>query len=157
MNQFYKIIKTPVGPMTLVANDKALVGVEFGKSPRGELNEKHPILMRAEAQLGKYFAGKLKNFELPLAPHGTAFQERAWSELRKIPYGQVISYGEQAKRARKPQAMRAIGSANGKNPFAIIVPCHRVIAKDGKLGGYAGGLDIKRKLLTLESNCLKNP
>jgi methylated-DNA-[protein]-cysteine S-methyltransferase len=150
MNQFYKIIKTPVGPLTLIANDNALTNVEFGKAPCGTLDAKNKILIEAEKQLKKYFSGELKDFDLPLDPQGTEFQKRAWSELRKIPYGQVISYGEQAKRAHKPQAMRAIGSANGKNPFAIIVPCHRVIAKNGKLGGYACGLSIKRKLLKLE-------
>lgn len=102
------------------------------------------------AQLGEYFAGERTRFEVPMALEGTDFQRRVWSELCAIPYGRTISYGELARRVDNPRAPRAVGSANGRNPIAVIVPCHRVIAGDGSLGGYGGGLERKVVLLELE-------
>lgn len=103
----------------------------------------------ARRQLDEYFAGKRRRFDLPLAPAGTDFQRRVWWALLAIPYGEAISYGELARRVGKPRAARAVGAANGANPIAIIIPCHRVVGASG-IGGYAGGLDIKRHLLALE-------
>ncbi|MFM7392021.1 MAG: methylated-DNA--[protein]-cysteine S-methyltransferase, partial [Actinomycetota bacterium] len=101
-------------------------------------------------QLREYFAGMRRRFDVPLHLEGTDFQERAWAAMRKIPFGSTISYAQQAKQIGKPRATRAVGTANGANPVPIIVPCHRVIASDGSLGGYALGLAMKRKLLALE-------
>ena len=101
--------------------------------------------------LQRYFAGELFEFQLPLAPEGTPFQQRVWQELRRIPYGETISYLELAKRVGDPKSVRAVGRANGANPIAVVVPCHRVIGADGSLTGYAGGLEKKRALLALEA------
>ena len=101
-------------------------------------------------QLQAYFAGELENFDLPLGPQGTPFQQKVWNELCRIPYGQTISYGELAKRIGNPNASRAVGLANGSNPIPILIPCHRVIGSSGKLVGYGGGLELKRRLLELE-------
>ena len=109
-----------------------------------------PLIKKAAAQLAEYFAGRRKIFDLPLAPHGTDFQRLVWKALQNIPYGETRSYGEIAAMTGKPGASRAVGMANNRNPIAIIVPCHRVIGSDGSLTGYAGGLDLKRKLLELE-------
>lgn len=101
-------------------------------------------------QLIEYFAGARKSFDLSLSPSGTTFQQSVWTELRKIPYGTTINYGEQARRIGQPKASRAVGAANGKNPIAIIVPCHRVVGASGSLTGFAGGMDMKKALLDLE-------
>ena len=106
-------------------------------------------------QLKAYFAGELENFDLPLSPQGTPFQQRVWGELQKIPYGDTISYGELARRIGNPKASRAVGLANGSNPISIVIPCHRVIGANGKLTGYGGGLPIKEKLLALEKRQLR--
>jgi len=103
-----------------------------------------------ERQIQEFFAGKRQNFDLPLAPEGTPFQKRVWAELVKVPFGHTISYGELAKRIGNPAAARAVGRANAHNPIGLIVPCHRVIGMNGKLTGYAGGLDLKDKLLQFE-------
>ena len=110
----------------------------------------HPVLRAAAKQLKEYFSGKRKSFDLPLKPEGTEFQMKVWRELSRIPYGTTISYGEQAKRVGDKNAARAVGSANGRNPIAIIVPCHRVVASSG-IGGFGGGLKAKRILLSLEN------
>jgi O-6-methylguanine DNA methyltransferase len=104
----------------------------------------------AAAQLGEYFAGRRRSFDLPLAPRGSAFQRAVWDELARVPYGRTVSYGELAERMGRPGASRAVGGANNKNPLPIVVPCHRVIGADGSLTGYGGGLDKKRALLALE-------
>ena len=109
------------------------------------------MLRAATEQLGEYFAGTRKDFDLPLAPEGTPFQQKSWEALRAIPYGETISYGEQARRLGSPSAVRAVGAANGRNPISIIVPCHRVIGSDGSLTGFAAGLDAKAWLLRHES------
>lgn len=108
------------------------------------------LLSEACRQLQEYFAHERQEFQLPLSMHGTPFQQSAWKAMLTIPYGQTISYAEEALRAGRPTALRAIGNANGRNPLAIIVPCHRVIASNGQLGGYSSGLDRKRFLLRLE-------
>jgi methylated-DNA-[protein]-cysteine S-methyltransferase len=112
--------------------------------------ESAAVLADAAAQLKAYFAGQLTSFDLPVAPEGTGFQRTVWAGLRRIPYGETISYGELASRIGQPTASRAVGLANGRNPVAIIVPCHRVVGADGSLTGYGGGLDRKRFLLALE-------
>jgi AraC family transcriptional regulator of adaptative response/methylated-DNA-[protein]-cysteine methyltransferase len=156
-------IETPIGPMTLGATDRALVLADFshrrmmpaqlaavrrriGPTLAGDA----PLLDRAEAELGEYFAGQRTAFELPLDHPGSAFQERVWGELKRIPYGETIAYRELAARVGAPQAPRAVGRANGSNRLAIIVPCHRVVAAGGGLGGYGGGLPAKGYLLDLE-------
>ena len=151
-----RVIATPIGRLTLVASSKGLQQVIFGakklpavKSVSGKANDH---LTQTEKQLREYFAGKRKKFSIKLDISGTEFQESVWYALSKIAYGKTVSYAQQAKLVRKPKAFRAVGSANGKNPVSIILPCHRVIATDGTLGGYGGGLSIKRKLLALESS-----
>lgn len=114
------------------------------------LFKKNEVIVNTINQLKDYFRGDLKRFEIPLKPQGTPFQKLAWQVLQEIPYGEVICYQEEAARMCKPKAMRAVGQANGKNPIAIIIPCHRVVAKGQRLGGYSGGLEIKIKLLELE-------
>jgi methylated-DNA-[protein]-cysteine S-methyltransferase len=110
-----------------------------------------PLVADTSRQLAEYLDGKRREFELPLDPHGTPFQKRVWNALRRIPYGKTKSYGEVARTAGSPRGARAVGMANHDNPIAIVVPCHRVIAADGSLGGYACGLDFKRKLLNIEA------
>ena len=150
-----RVIATPIGKLTLVASAKGLCEIKFGSDKRTGTTSQSAVVRRhldaTERQLREYFGGKRKKFSLKLDLSGTAFQESAWRALTTIPYGQTISYSQQAKRIRKPLAVRAVGSANGKNPVAIVLPCHRVISADGSLGGYGGGLNIKRKLLALES------
>lgn len=119
-------------------------------SYRRDDDNQSPILNLAAIQLKEYFSGQRTSFDLPLAPAGTQFQMRVWRELSAIPYGQIISYGEQAKRMGQPKASRAVGAANGKNPIGIIIPCHRVLGANGSLTGFAGGIEIKRRLLAIE-------
>jgi methylated-DNA-[protein]-cysteine S-methyltransferase len=144
---------SPVGPLTLISNGKALTHCEFENprypfkpAPRGE----DKIIAKARKQLDAYFTGKVRDFDLPLAPEGTEFQQRVWAALLKIPYGATRSYGQQAAAIGSPKAVRAVGLANGRNPIAIIIPCHRVIGANGSLTGYGGGMARKRLLLDLE-------
>ncbi|MGH7927312.1 MAG: methylated-DNA--[protein]-cysteine S-methyltransferase [Candidatus Binatia bacterium] len=116
-----------------------------------KLDRRHPILLESERQLGEYFAGARTQFELPLEPRGTAFQKKVWRVLTEIPFGKTRSYFDVAKTIGSPKASRAVGAANGKNPLSIVVPCHRVIGTDGTLTGFAGGLETKAALLTLEA------
>jgi methylated-DNA-[protein]-cysteine S-methyltransferase len=150
-----RVIATPIGRLTLVASSKGLRQVIFGakKLPttKSSSTKASNYLAQTERQLHEYFAGKRKKFSVKLDISGTEFQESVWYALNKISYGKTVSYAQQAKLVRKPKAFRAVGSANGKNPVAIVLPCHRVIASNGTLGGYGGGLSIKRKLLALES------
>lgn len=159
MKLFFKEISSPVGKLKLVASDGALVAILWEKEKLGrvrldemEVSDKHPILIRTENQLKEYFTGKRKVFDLPLAPIGTSFQQMVWNELRQIPFGETRSYGELATKMGSPKASRAVGAANGKNPISIVVPCHRVIGKNGKLTGFAGGLGTKEILLKLEAD-----
>ena len=153
-----RVIATPIGKLTLVASPKGLQQVIFGTknlpSTRSASTKASRHLTQTERQLREYFTGKRKKFSIKLDISGTEFQELVWYALNKIAYGRTVSYAQQAKFVRKPKAFRAVGSANSKNPVAIILPCHRVIASNGTLGGYGGGLAIKRKLLALE-NCKK--
>ena len=150
-------IESPAGLLRLAADDEALQRLEFVS---GKKNTSHPaptakILKETIRQLRAYFSGKLEQFDLPLAPEGTPFQLEVWRRLCEIPYGETISYGELARRIGNPNASRAVGLANGSNPIAIIIPCHRVIGSNGKLTGYGGGLPIKEKLLALERGQLR--
>ena len=116
----------------------------------GKTLQETPLIKKAAAQLEEYLAGKLKKFDLPLAPKGTPFQVAVWRALLKIPYGKTCAYGDIARAVNNPKAVRAVGGANNKNPIFIIIPCHRVIGKDGSLTGYGGGMDMKKRLLALE-------
>ena len=148
-----RAIKTPIGPLTLEADENAVTAIHFSA---GGAQDASPLLDAAEAQLWEYFAGTRRTFDLPLAPHGTAFQRRVWAALRTIPYGETRTYGELAAAIDSPNASRAVGMANHRNPLPIVIPCHRVIGANGTLTGYAGGLEIKRRLLALEGiNILK--
>ena len=147
---------SPLGPLFLVANPKGLCGVYFDQQSfevvksLSQQNESHQVVLKAVAQLTEYFNGERQSFDLPIDVKGTGFQKQVWTALTKIPYGKTKSYREIALEIKNPKAFRAVGTANGKNPLGIIVPCHRVIAADGTLGGYAGGLDKKKHLLELE-------
>ena len=151
-----RVISTPIGKLTLVASAAGLQQVIFGAKKVAKVKTIPTVVKRnlnlAEKQLQEYFVGERKKFSLKLDIAGTEFQESVWYALNKIAYGKTISYAQQAKLVRKPRAFRAVGTANGKNPVAIILPCHRVVASDGTLGGYGGGLAIKRKLLSLENS-----
>lgn len=152
---YYMHMESPVGRLLLTADDKALTGIYFpGSHPAvgDDWKERpaHPVLKVAKRQLGEYFAGRRRVFDLPLAPKGTAFQLSVWKALRAIPYGKTRSYGDIARKIGKPKAVRAVGAANGANPIPVVVPCHRVIGSDGSLTGYGGGLPRKRRLLALE-------
>ncbi len=148
------VVDTPIGPVGLVASDTAVSAVLFnGRRVRAEGGSK--VLDEAARQLRAYFAGDLVSFDLPLELHGTEFQRRCWLALASIPYGQTVSYGEQARRlGLGPDAARAVGAANGRNPLPIVLPCHRVIGADGSLTGFGGGLDVKRHLLEHEGALL---
>lgn len=139
---------TPIGWLTLEANHAGLTKIDFGKlrDCRGE----SAILRQAIQELDEYFTGERREFSVPVNLRGTPFQMRVWEALRKIPYGAIPSYSDIADEIGRPSAVRAVGMANNKNPIPIIIPCHRVIGRDGSLTGYAGGLDVKRKLLDLE-------
>jgi methylated-DNA-[protein]-cysteine S-methyltransferase len=149
------VMESPVGPMRLTAENDAITGVMFADPDTAVTDpdeQVDPLLGEARRQLSGYFSGRLRAFDLPLARRGTGFQQRVWSELEKIPYGVTSSYGEIAGRLGLPMgASRAVGTANGANPIAIVVPCHRVIGANGKLVGYAAGLPRKKFLLDLES------
>ncbi len=142
---------TPIGPLTLHAENGALTSVWMEDESLPERRNDIPPLDEARHQLEAYFAGELHEFDLPLAPAGSEFQLRVWRELAKIPYGETISYGALATRVGDPTKARAVGAANGRNPLPVIVPCHRVIGADGSLTGFGGGLDRKRRLLELEA------
>ena len=145
---------SPVGPITIVASPTAVVAIHLGAAsllPRSRPAADHPIVAAAAAQLDEYFAGRRRGFDLPLAGDGTAFQRDVWRALCAIPFGATCGYGELAARLGRPSAARAVGAANGRNPIAIVVPCHRVIGKDGTLTGYAGGMAIKQWLLDHEA------
>ncbi len=145
-------LDSPIGELTLFARDGRLVGVHFppGVPPAHSAEGTDPVLEAAATQLREYFAGARTGFDLPLALDGTAFQREAWLALADIPYGQTVSYGEQARRLGRPDAVRAVGAANGANPIPIVLPCHRVVGADGSLTGFGGGLEAKRRLLDLE-------
>lgn len=152
--KYYRIVSLPFGPVTLLADDHALIGLSFAaETPPDARAEDTPLLLEAQAQLEAYIRGERRAFDLPLRPKGTAFETRVWELLRTIPYGETRTYGQLAESLGNPKACRAVGRANGRNPLAIFIPCHRVIGKDGTLTGFAGGLETKRFLLALEG-CL---
>lgn len=142
---------SPIGTIYLCADEAGLTSLTTFKQSAPLIKTPEGILKQAVQELEEYFAGIRKSFEVPLNPNGTEFQKSVWKELSRIPYGETICYEELAKRIKKPRAVRAVGAANGKNPLWLIVPCHRVIGKNGSLTGYAGGLSVKKKLLLLES------
>ncbi len=153
------IFASPVGEIFAAVNDSgALVRLDFltHKNRAAYLKQVGPVewnasvLAEVERQVGEYFAKRRRDFDLALAPEGTAFQLRVWTELRRIPYGHTLSYGELAERVGNRKGSRAVGAANGANPIGLVVPCHRVIGADGSLTGYGGGLPIKEALLQLE-------
>ena len=148
-------IESPVGPLLLAGDESGIAELNFMAGPRGRRPEagwREDAGPFAEAlrQLRAYFAGELREFDLTLKPAGTPFQLRVWRELQSIPYGETTSYGALASRLGLPHAARAVGLANATNPISIVIPCHRVIGRDGRLTGYGGGLEVKEKLLALE-------
>lgn len=150
-------IESPVGPLRLVERHGAITAIEFAPfrdgdgRPRGARQDDHPVLLEAARQLAAYFDGTLTDFDLPLTPEGSDFQQRVWAQLRLIGYGETASYGTIAHRLGMTNAAsRAVGLANGRNPIPIVIPCHRVIGANGTLTGYAGGLERKQLLLDLE-------
>lgn len=157
MTYQFKTMPSPIGELTLVATDAALVAIRFpgeddgrARVPTPALAPGHPILSAAEAQLSDYFAGTRRVFDLPLAPAGTAFRLTVWQALGGIPFGETRSYLDVARAIGQPSATRAVGAANGRNPLPIVIPCHRVIGADGSLTGFGGGLPTKRFLLEHE-------
>jgi methylated-DNA-[protein]-cysteine S-methyltransferase len=143
---------TPVGRLVLESDDDVLIGIWLptsGMKASGDGQDAPPVLKDAATQLEEYFARERTEFDIPMDLDGTEFQREVWAELSRIPYGETISYGELARRVGRPRAPRAVGQANGKNPIAIVVPCHRVVAGNG-IGGYGGGLPMKRALLAVE-------
>lgn len=157
MTHYQKTMPSPIGALTLVATDAALVAIRFpgeddgrARVPTAALVPDHPMLRAAEVQLGEYFAGDRRVFDLPLAPAGTAFRLMVWQALLAIPFGETRSYRDLARAIGQPTATRAVGAANGRNPLPVVIPCHRVIGADGSLTGFGGGLPTKRFLLELE-------
>lgn len=157
MSYARKTMASPVGTLTLVASDKGLAAIlwENDDPDRVRLStliedDSHPLLVETEAQLSDYFAGRRGSFTLPLAFEGTGFQRAVWAALLTIPFGETRSYGEVARQIGRPGASRAVGAANGRNPISIVAPCHRVIGANGKLTGFAGGLEAKAWLLEME-------
>ncbi|HEY3179210.1 MAG TPA: methylated-DNA--[protein]-cysteine S-methyltransferase [Casimicrobiaceae bacterium] len=149
--------KSPLGDVLLVANGDALSGVYFADQkylppidPAWQEDQERAVLRSAHNQLGQYFAGSRRRFELTLAPTGTPFQRAVWNAIAQVPWGETLTYAELASRVGHPGSARAAGAATGRNPLSIVVPCHRIVGSDGSLTGYAGGLDRKRKLLVLE-------
>ena len=158
MTLFYEKMASPVGVLYVVCSHRELKAIVFAHSWKEFQRENQDVLLAKHTsltqkvirQLEQYFAKKRTEFDLPLAPEGTEFQKKVWNVLQTIPHGQTWSYQEQATRAGRKQAVRAVGAANGRNPIPIVIPCHRVIGKNGRLTGYAGGLTLKEKLLKLE-------
>ncbi|MBS1953145.1 MAG: methylated-DNA--[protein]-cysteine S-methyltransferase [Cyanobacteria bacterium SZAS-4] len=157
MTVFYCTVESPIGPLTLTSDGNSLTGL-FMENHKGfslyesewKFDDSAQPFAQAKRELAAYFAGDLKEFTVPLKASGTDFQQKVWRELQNIPFGEVISYAELARRIDNPKACRAVGLANGQNPISIIVPCHRVIGANGKLTGYGGGLPRKVILLNLE-------
>jgi methylated-DNA-[protein]-cysteine S-methyltransferase len=157
MNYVFKMIESPVGRLTLAVRERGLAAVLWEDDDparvrlgAGQEDASHPVLLQAEEQLAEYFAGKRRSFTIGLDPAGTQFQNKVWSALRTIPFGETRSYGQIADQLGNAKSVRAVGAANGRNPLSIIVPCHRVIGADGSLTGFAGGLEVKARLLALE-------
>jgi methylated-DNA-[protein]-cysteine S-methyltransferase len=158
----YCYFESPIGPLLIAGDQECIRHIQFpqdGKAVKPEggwIESNSGGAARAVTQLREYFAGRRVEFDLPLAPQGTQFQLAVWRELQRIPYGETISYGDLARRIGNPKASRAVGSANGANQIPIVIPCHRVIAAGGKLGGFGGGLPVKEALLALEKTSAGN-
>ena len=158
----WTVLPSPIGDLRIVERDGSIVAIEFSPfrppvdgRPLGARSDEEPVLVEARRQLTAYFDRELTDFDLPLAPVGTDFQQRVWEQLGRIGYGETASYGEIADRLGMTNAAsRAVGLANGRNPIPIVVPCHRVIGANGTLTGYAGGLERKQQLLELEQDAL---
>lgn len=156
MTTYTTYVDSPVGRLFLAASDAGLHALEFPDNRHPVRRDDdwqpgdHAALRHARKQLDEYFAGKRRDFDLPLAPRGTDFQRNVWLSLARIPYGETVSYAQLASRVGKPTATRAVGAANGRNPLPIVLPCHRVIGADGALTGFGGGLPTKQFLLKLE-------
>ena len=147
----YAVLDTPIGPLTVGSTDRGIASIQFGKHLPGNVGSEPSLLdWDAAKQLTEYFQGERTGFELPLDVEGTPFQKAVWDELRRIPYGETRSYSEIAKAIGKPGAARAVGMANHDNPIAVVIPCHRVVGRDGSLTGYAGGIELKAQLLSIE-------
>ena len=151
-------VKSPLGKIFIVASKGFIAGL-YWENPQEKTDtpgsENSPVLEEAVKQIHEYFKGKRQIFNLPLNLQGTSFQKKVWAALQTIPFGETISYKDLAKKIKNPKASRAVGSANGKNPICIIIPCHRVINENGKIGGYTGGLYLKTGLLSLEKKTEK--
>jgi methylated-DNA-[protein]-cysteine S-methyltransferase len=157
----WTVMESPIGPLRLVEHNGVITAIEFSPfrdhdgRPRGARDDDNDVLVEAARQLRAYFDRDLKEFDLPLAPEGSAFQQRVWNELLNVGWGETASYGEVAHRLGMTNAAsRAVGLANGRNPIPIVIPCHRIIGANGTLTGYAGGLDRKQLLLELEQDAL---
>ena len=159
----YEDITSPIGRLRLLASGDELVGIWFengreaGKQASDLVKGPSPVLASAQRQLEEYFRGERREFDLPLAPRGTEFQQRVWRRLREIEYGTTTTYGALAQELGNPNASRAVGLANGSNPIPIVIPCHRVIGANGALTGFGGGLPIKSALLALERAARQPP
>lgn len=152
-----KVVESPVGRLTLVATDEGLAGILWPAERPGRVrldiaaeDDRHPVLIEAERQLAEYFSGRRRSFALRLDVSGTPFQRKVWSALLTIPFGETRSYAQIARQIGSAGAVRAVGAANGRNPVSIVAPCHRVIGSNGRLTGFAGGLEAKARLLALE-------
>ncbi len=153
INTYQKLIPSPVGPLLVTATNEGIVSLHFdGEPAQGSADNVH--LDQLTTELEEYFAGERTEFDVAMVVEGTEFQKKAWKALCDIPYGETRSYGTQAKALGDPKACRAVGAANGQNPIAIVIPCHRVIGTSGKLTGFGGGLDKKRWLLDHERDVL---
>ncbi|MGR9107990.1 MAG: methylated-DNA--[protein]-cysteine S-methyltransferase [Gammaproteobacteria bacterium] len=158
----YDLSSSPIGELCVVCSDQGVHAIMFSNALYGTAGDGlsslkraggHPMCLKTLSQLGEYFAGMRRSFDIPVILKGTDFQLSAWSVLREIPYGRTLSYEEQAIRLGGKEKVRAVGRANGTNPVPILIPCHRVIGKNGSLTGFGGGLEVKKFLLDLESNC----
>lgn len=162
MTSMWTTLDSPIDELRVIARDDAIVAIQFSPfqhltdgRPIGDRDDDHPLLREAVAQLQAYFARDLKEFDLPLAPVGSPFQQRVWAQLQTIGWGETASYGEVARRLGMTNAAsRAVGLANGRNPIPVVIPCHRVIGANGALTGYAGGIGRKQTLLSLETDSL---
>jgi len=160
----YKKMTSPVGVLTLVATDQGLAAILWENDRDGRVplhlvaeDTRHPVLVETERQLNEYFAGRRTQFTVRLDVSGTPFQRRVWNAMMSIPFGETRSYAEVAKAIGRPSATRAVGAASGRNPVSIVTPCHRVVGSSGALTGFAGGLDVKKRLLTLEAPGVQLP
>jgi len=158
-NSFFSVLTTPIGELAIFSDDDAIYRVKFTDRVEDtelmntDIYKENELTLLAKKQLAQYFNGEIITFNLPLAPLGTPFRQQTWQALQQIPYGETRCYSEQAELMNNKKAVRAVGAANGANPISIIIPCHRVIGKDGSLTGYAGGLQRKSWLLDFEKKC----